>query len=201
MNTGSNQETALILKKPDAQARLVELRDSNKYSNWQDIKVIFDKEFDAKVSISALRTAYNKAVATSITVSGPKNNPLKKFANSMSTRLDNIMSISDVLATELQKCVEWIKGADELEPVQRMNLLGNVIRTTESLNNSFIKQLNLVASQLEQVNIEQKKIQWDEAKVHEELNKLLPNLLKVLEEPDENGNQRIMIIDRSLINE
>lgn len=201
MNVGTNPVTAVLLKDPKAQERLVELKDSNKYTTWQDIKSKFDEEFDSQVSISALRTAYNKAVATSITISGPRNNPLKKFANSMSTRLDNIMSISDVLAEELQKVIKWLQEAKELEPVQRMNLLASVVRTTESLNNSFIKQLTLVASQLEQVKVEQNKMQWSEAKVHEELNKLLPNMLKSLEEPDENGNQRIIVMDRSLVNE
>lgn len=179
----------------------MELRDSNQYANWEDIREQFNKEFKTNISLTAIKNTYNKAIATSVTITGPKNNPLKKFADSMSTRLDNIMAISDVLAEELQRVVDWLRQADELEPVQRMNVLGNVIRTLESLNNSFMKQLNLVSSQLDQVKVEQTKQVWSEDKVHEELNKLLPIILKDLEEPDEHGNQRIAIIDRSIIGE
>lgn len=177
------------------------MKDSNKYSNWKDIKTKFDEEFNSQISISALRTAYNKAIATSIIVTGPKKNPLNKLADSMSNRLDNMMGITDLLSEEFQKTIKWLRDAKELEPVQRMNLLGSVIRTNESLTNSVVKQLTLIASQLDQVTVELKKDHWNEAKVHEELNKLLPNMLKSLEEPDENGNQRIIVMDRSLVNE
>ena len=201
MNVGSNSDTALLLRKPEVQDRLVELKDSDKYSNWNDIKTKFDKEFNSQVSVSALKTAYNRTIATNITISGPKNNPLKNLTDNMETRMNNIMSMADILAVEFQKTIDWLKDADELEPVQRMNLMGNIIRSYESLSNSFMKQITLVTSQLEQVKIEQTKMQWTEAKVHEELNKLLPNMLKALEEPDENGNQKIIVMDRNLLNE
>lgn len=201
MKAGYHANTLVLLKDPKAQEKIVELKDSNKYSSWDDIKTKFNEEFDSEVSTSAIRNAYNKSIATSITISGPKNNPLNKLADSMGTRLENIMGMADILAEEFQKTIDWLRGADELEPVQRMNLLGNVIRSYESLQNSFIKQITLVASQLEQVKIEQTKIQWSEAKVHEELNKLLPNMLKSLEEPDDEGNQKIMVLDRSLVGE
>lgn len=201
MKPGYHANTLVLLKDPKAQEKIVELKDSNKYSSWDDIKTKFNEEFDSQVSISAIRNAYNKSIATSITVSGPKHNPLNKLADSMGNRLNNIMSVTDILLEEFEKTIEWLRNAKELEPVQRMDLIGRVARTNESLSNSFVKQIALVASQLEQVKIEQTKIQWSEARVHEELNKLLPNMLKSLEEPDDEGNQKIMVLDRSLVGE
>lgn len=201
MNTGTNPFTAVILKDPKAQERLVELKDSNKYTNWKDIKSKFDEEFDSQVSISALRSAYNKTVATSIMVSGPKENPLGDLVSGMDTRLRGMMEITDILKKLFEEHIEWLINAKELEPFQRMEAVGNAIKHHERLSNTSMKQLNLVASQIQQVTVESTKIQWSEAKVHEELNKLLPNMLKSLEEPDDEGNQKIIVMDRSLINE
>lgn len=201
MNTGSNPETAVVLKDPKAQERLVELRDSTEYTNWQNLKVKFDEEFNSQVSISALRSAYNKAVATSVMVSGPKDNPLGDLVSGMSIRLKGMMEITDTLNKLFKEEIEWIINAKELEPVQRMDVLSKMVRQHESLNNTTTKQLTLVASQIQQITVESTKIQWSESKVHEELNRLLPSMLKSLEEPDDEGNQKIIVMDRSLVNE
>lgn len=198
---GTNPETYLMLKKPEVIEKLVELRDRGGYSTWDQVKTAFNNEFNAEVSITALKTAYNRAMATSITVSGPKTNALEGLLDGLAQRLENSIKITNILNKELQKSVDWLANCEELDPIQRMNLIANVTKTQESLSKTNIQQSELILSQIQQVSVEQKKMQWDEAKVHEELNKLLPTILKTLEEPDENGNQKIVVVDRSILNE
>jgi hypothetical protein len=198
---GDDIQKNIFLKKPEVREKIVQLRDSEEYRGWEDLTDKFNKAFNTDFSISAVRETYNRAIATSVIISGPKDNPLKEFASSMSQRLEGIMAMSDTLKDILAEQITWLKNCKELEPMARLNTLGKVIAQHESINSAMIKQISLVASQLEQVKVEQNKIQWTEDKVHEEISNILPNILRSLEEPDENGNQRIVVLDRSLLQE
>lgn len=195
MNTGSNSDTALLLIKPEAQKRLVELKDSNEYSNWEDIKTVFDKEFDSHVSVSALKVSYNKTIAKSITIYGPKENPLEDLVGGMEIRLKGMMEITDILKGLFKEHIQWLIDAKDLEPIQRMKVIGDTIRQNEGLSNTSMKQLTMVLSQIQQIKVEVKGIQWTEEKVHDEMNRLEPLRLQILEE-----DGKIAVIDRSLVN-
>lgn len=194
MNTGSNAETAILLKKPDVQNRLIEIRDSNEYSTWEAVRNKFNEEFKTEISMTAVKKAYNKAMATSITISGPAHQHFDNMFDSMAKRLGSMIKITDVMIQEFNSSLEIIKESNELSDLEKSDIIMELMPKLDKLNTTTIKQLNFLSSQMEQVTIEQKKLVWDDNKLKEEMDKLQPIRLQLLEE-----SGKIAIVDRSLL--
>ena len=144
--------------------------------------------------MNAIKKVYDEQIATSVTISGPAQKHFAEFAKGMTNRLSKITTITDVLANEMESLIKMIKDNTEVDEFKKGEALMKIIPYADKLTNSFMKQLQFIASQLDQVKIEQKKIQWDESKVHEKITECFPKMLKMLE--DEN---KIAIIDRTLL--
>lgn len=193
MKTGTNADTAILLKNPEFQKRLINLYD-NKCAGWKEVREKIEEEFGQKISLSALKNCYNTCIAKSITISGPEKNYLEGAAENMGKRLDVIMSITDEMAIELKKALNKIRENEKLDSQKKIAMTMALINYNDKLTNSFIKQLNFVASQLKQITIKKNEIQWDETKLYEEIQKSVPSLLSMLEEEN-----KIAVIDRSLL--
>lgn len=195
MNTGSNVETAILLKKPEVQKKLIQLRDSNEYSTWEAVRNKFNEEYNTEISMNAIKNTYNKAMATSITISGPAQQHFTGMFDSMAKRLNSMVKITDVMVQEFTDALETIKKSNELSDLEKSEVIMELMPKLDKLNTTTIKQLNFLSSQMEQVTIEQKKLIWDDNKLKEEMDRLQPIRLQLLEDEG-----KIAIIDRSLSN-
>lgn len=194
MNTGNNPETALLIRKPEFKEKVVEIRNNNENTTWDQVREQINKEFTSNISLSAIKKVYNEQMAISVTISGPAQKHFSEFAKGMTNRLSKITTITDVLADEMESLINMIKDNKEVDAFKKGEALLKIIPYADKLTNSFMKQLQFITSQLDQVKIEQKKMIWDETKVHDKVQECFPAMLKLLE--DEN---KIAIIDRTLL--
>lgn len=187
-------ESTLLLKKPEVQKKIVELRDSNEYPSWETIRNKFNEEYDSHVSMSALKQSYNKTLATSISVFGPEKDHFKDLYKGMAKRLDRMQVVTDSMVLELEKALNLFQTSCELNDLERADLILELAPKIDKLNTSVIKQLNFLSSQLKQVTISQQGMVYNDEKVKEEMDRLQPIRLQILEE-----NGEIAIINRNLI--
>ena len=195
MNT-SNQDTLLLLKKPEVKKRLVELRDSNEYSNWEEIRMKFNQEFESNVSMTAIKNTYNKTMATSITVSGNDTQQFNGLIEGMAKRLNRMQVVTDKMIFQIEKALELFESSDELTDLKKAEMILELAPKIDKMNSSVIKQLNFLNTQLKQITIKQESMVWDDNRVKNEMDKLQPLRLQILEE-----DGKIAIIDRSLLDE
>lgn len=194
MKTGSNPETALLLKKPEVQERLVEIRDSNEYSTWETVRDKFNTEYDTNISMTAIKNSYNKAMATSIKVSGPAQQHFEGMFEGMSKRLNNVVTVTDDMIKRFNSALETIQESYDLSDLEKAERIMELTPKLDKLNTAVIKQLAFLSSQMSHVTLEQKKMQWDDNRVKNELDRLQPIRLQILEE-----DGKIAIIDRTLL--
>lgn len=194
MNTGSNPDSAILLKKPEVQERLVEIRDSNEHSTWGAVRDEFNKEHNSDVSMSAIKGSYNKTIAMSIKISGPAQQHFSDMFPKMAERLNNITIITDTLADELKNAIHSIRSARDLDPLQKTEAIMELVPRLDKINTSIMKQLTFVSSQMNQITIEQKKSMWDDNKLKIEMDRMQPLRLQILED-----EEKIAVIDRSLL--
>jgi len=187
-------ENILLLKKPEVQKKLVELRDSNEYSTWEAVKDKFNEEYNSNVSMSALKNTYNKAIATSVTISGPEKQHFNGMFEGMANRLNNMILITDSMIKEYNKMLNLIRESEEIDDIKKSALIMDLTPKLDKLNNTLMKQLNFLVSQMAQVTIQQQKLIWDDNKLKLEMDKLQPLRLQILEEEN-----KIAIIDRTLL--
>ncbi len=192
---GNNPETVILLKKPEVQKRLIELRNDNGTSNWEIIRDKFNKEFNSNVSLPTLKNTYNKLMATSITYSGPAKQHFDGLFDGMAERLENMILITDSMIGEYGAILEKIRNSEEINDLKKSELIMELVPKLDKLNTTVMKQLEFLSNQLEQVTVEQKKLVWDDTKLKEEMDRLMPLQLESLEDEG-----KIAIIDRSILN-
>lgn len=187
-------ENVLLLKKPEVQERLVKIRDSTECSTWQDVLTKFNEEYESNVSMTALRTAYNKAQATSITISGPAQQKFGDFFDGMSKRLERIQTTTDLMQKWLEDTIRFYESSCDLSDIERHEKIMELSPKLDKISTTIMKQLNFVSNQMEQVTLEQQKMVWDSNRLKEEMDKLQPIRLQILEDEGE-----IAIINRGLL--
>ena len=144
--------------------------------------------------MTAIKSTYNKAMATSVTVSGPAKQHFSGMFEGMAQRLQNMVVITDSMIDEYKNALHSIRGSMELDDLKKSELIMELMPKLDKLNTSVLKQLNFLTSQLEQVTMEQKKMVWDDNKLKEEMDRLQPIRLEILEDQG-----KIAIVDRSLL--